>query len=129
MVPDPDVRPAWRRPSPTSTTCRSARSTTRPRGTPEYAPPASRPGRDPDSLVYSVAQSLLLGRDEADLAGKIEQVGLKRSGDRDAGLVGTPDQVADKIGRFAEVGATRVYLQLQDLHDIDQLSVVAEQAR
>jgi F420-dependent oxidoreductase-like protein len=86
-------------------------------------------GRDPDSLVYSAAQSLLIGRDEADLARKIEQVGLKRSDERDAGLVGTPAEVADKIGRFAEAGATRVYLQLQDLQDLDQLSLVAEQVR
>jgi alkanesulfonate monooxygenase SsuD/methylene tetrahydromethanopterin reductase-like flavin-dependent oxidoreductase (luciferase family) len=86
-------------------------------------------GRSPGSLVYSAAQSLLIGRNEADLVRKIERVGLKRSGERDAGLVGTPGEVVDKIGRFAEAGATRVYLQLQDLQDLDQLSVVAEQIR
>ncbi len=86
-------------------------------------------GRDPGSLVYSAAQSLLIGRDEADLANKIERVGLRRTGGREAGLVGTPGEVADKIGRFADAGASRVYLQLQDLHDLDQLSVVADQVR
>jgi alkanesulfonate monooxygenase SsuD/methylene tetrahydromethanopterin reductase-like flavin-dependent oxidoreductase (luciferase family) len=84
-------------------------------------------GRDPDDLVYSAAQSLLIGRDEADLARKIEQTGLQRSGERGSGLVGTAGEVADKIGRIAEAGASRVYLQLQDLSDLDQLSLVAEQ--
>ncbi|HLL62227.1 MAG TPA: LLM class F420-dependent oxidoreductase [Propionibacteriaceae bacterium] len=86
-------------------------------------------GRDPGSMVYSTAQSLLIGRDEADLTRKIEQVGLKRSSECDAGLVGTPGEVVDKIGRFTEAGATRVYLQLQDLQDLDQLSLVADQVR
>jgi len=84
-------------------------------------------GRDPDDVVYSAAQSLLIGRDEADLAGKMEQTGLQRSGERAAGLVGTPGEVADKIGRLGELGASRVYLQLQDLSDLDQLGLVAEQ--
>jgi alkanesulfonate monooxygenase SsuD/methylene tetrahydromethanopterin reductase-like flavin-dependent oxidoreductase (luciferase family) len=83
--------------------------------------------RKPDDLVYSAAQSLLIGRDQADLARKIEQTGLPRSGERDAGLVETAGEVVDKIGRFAEVGASRMYLQLQDLADLDQLSLVAEQ--
>ena len=84
-------------------------------------------GREPDDLIYSAAQSLLIGRDEADLAGKIEQTGLRRSGQRDSGLVGTAGEVVDKIGRLGEIGASRVYLQLQDLADLDQLSLVAEQ--
>ena len=85
-------------------------------------------GRNPDDLVYSAAQSLLIGRDEADLARKIERSRLQRSGERAAGLVGTPGEVADKIGRLGELGASRVYLQLQDLSDLDQLGLVAEQA-
>src|SRR5256885_9568591 len=35
---------------------------------------------------------------------------------------GTPAEVVDKIGRYAEAGATRVYLQTLDLHDLDHLS-------
>jgi hypothetical protein len=33
--------------------------------------------------------------------------------------------VVDKIGRFAEVGATRMYLQVMDLHDLEHLELVA----
>ena len=33
----------------------------------------------------------------------------------------------DKIGRFAEVGVERVYLQVLDLSDLDHLEFVAAQ--
>ena len=35
--------------------------------------------------------------------------------------------MVDKIGRFAELGATRLYLQVLDLADLDHLRLVAEQ--
>ncbi len=41
------------------------------------------------------------------------------------GLAGTPGEVVDKIGRFAELGASRVYLQVLDLADLDHLGLVA----
>ena len=44
---------------------------------------------------------------------------------RENGLAGTPSEVVDKIGRYAEVGATRIYLQALDLSDLDHLELVA----
>ncbi|GMA86725.1 hypothetical protein GCM10025868_19750 [Angustibacter aerolatus] len=35
-------------------------------------------------------------------------------------------EVVDKMGRFREAGATRLYLQVMDLSDLDHLSLVAE---
>ena len=43
------------------------------------------------------------------------------------GLGGTVDEVVDKIGRFGELGATRLYLQVLDLADLDHLRLVADQ--
>ncbi|HJY24679.1 MAG TPA: LLM class F420-dependent oxidoreductase, partial [Actinomycetes bacterium] len=40
-------------------------------------------------------------------------------------LGGTVEEVVDKIGRFGEVGASRIYLQVLDLHDLDQLRLAA----
>ena len=44
---------------------------------------------------------------------------------RRLGLAGTPDEVVAKIGRFAAAGATRLYLQVLDLTDLDHLRLVA----
>jgi F420-dependent oxidoreductase-like protein len=84
-------------------------------------------GRDPDSLVYSAAQVLCCGRDEAELARRARAIGQDAASVRAEGLGGTPDEVVDKIGRFAGIGASRMYLQVLDLHDLDHLELVAAQ--
>lgn len=45
---------------------------------------------------------------------------------RENGLAGTPDEVAEKIGRYAAAGSQRIYLQMLDLGDLDHLELVAE---
>ena len=40
---------------------------------------------------------------------------------------GTPAEVVDKIGAYAEAGATRVYLQILDLADLDHLDLLASE--
>jgi hypothetical protein len=32
---------------------------------------------------------------------------------------GTPEELVDTIGRYAELGTERLYLQVLDLHDLD----------
>ena len=44
---------------------------------------------------------------------------------RENGLAGTVQEVVDKIGRYAESGQTRLYLQVLDLQDLDHLRLVA----
>jgi len=41
------------------------------------------------------------------------------------GLCGTPDEVVDKLGRFADIGTSRTYLQVLDLADLDHLRLAA----
>jgi alkanesulfonate monooxygenase SsuD/methylene tetrahydromethanopterin reductase-like flavin-dependent oxidoreductase (luciferase family) len=41
------------------------------------------------------------------------------------GLAGSPAQIVDKLGRFAAIGASRMYLQVLDLHDLDHLELIA----
>jgi len=40
---------------------------------------------------------------------------------------GTPAQIVDRLGEYAELGATRVYLQVLDLHDLDHLALIASE--
>jgi F420-dependent oxidoreductase-like protein len=84
-------------------------------------------GRDPGSLVYSAAQTVCCGRDEAELARRAAAIGWDLATQRADGLVGTPDEIVDRIGTYAELGATRVYLQVLDLHDLDHLELIASE--
>jgi alkanesulfonate monooxygenase len=84
-------------------------------------------GRDPDSLVYSAAQTVCCGRDEAELARRAAAIGMEVADVRANGLGGTPSELVDKIGQFGALGASRMYLQVLDLHDLDQLELIAAQ--
>jgi alkanesulfonate monooxygenase SsuD/methylene tetrahydromethanopterin reductase-like flavin-dependent oxidoreductase (luciferase family) len=76
-------------------------------------------GRAP--LVLSAAQTVACGRTEADARERAETIGQTPP------LFGTPAQVVDQIGAFAELGATRMFLQILDLADLDHLDVIASQ--
>jgi F420-dependent oxidoreductase-like protein len=84
-------------------------------------------GRDPGSVVYSAAHTVCCGRDEAELARRAEAIGWDLATQRADGLVGTPDEIVDRIGTFAALGATRIYLQVLDLHDLDHLELIASE--
>ncbi|MEO3781878.1 LLM class F420-dependent oxidoreductase [Actinocorallia sp. B10E7] len=78
-------------------------------------------------LVYSTAQVLCCGRDEAEIARRAEAIGRSPEQLRTDGLAGTPSELVDKIGQFAEAGAERLYLQVLDPSDLDHLDLVASE--
>jgi F420-dependent oxidoreductase-like protein len=82
-------------------------------------------GRDPASLVYSSALVLCVGKDEAEIARRAAAIGRDVDELRRHGVAGTPAEAVDVLGRYAEAGAQRVYLQVLDLADLDHLDVVA----
>jgi F420-dependent oxidoreductase-like protein len=82
-------------------------------------------GRDPSSLVYSSALVLCIGRDEAEIARRAAAIGREVDELREHGVAGTPAEAVDVLGRYAEAGAERVYLQVLDLADLDHLDLVA----
>ena len=83
-------------------------------------------GRD-DSIIYSAAQVLCVGRDEDEIARRAQAIGREPAELRENGLAGTPDEVVAKIKRFEDAGATRIYLQVLDLSDLDHLALVADE--
>lgn len=83
--------------------------------------------RDPNELVYSNALVLCCGRDEAEIKKRAEAIGRDVDELRENGLAGTPSELVDKIGTFAEAGSQRVYLQTLDLTDLDHLELVASE--
>ncbi|RCG30542.1 LLM class F420-dependent oxidoreductase [Sphaerisporangium album] len=80
-------------------------------------------GRGP--IVYSAAQVVCVGADEAELARRAAAIGREVPELRNNGLAGTPQEVLDKIGAFAKAGAERLYLQVLDLSDLDHLELIA----
>ncbi len=84
-------------------------------------------GRDPASLVYSSALVLCVGKDEAELARRAAAIGRDLAELREHGVAGTPAEAVDVLGRYAEAGAQRVYLQVLDLGDLDHLDLVASE--
>lgn len=83
-------------------------------------------GRPADSLRYSTAQVVCVGRDEAEIRRRADAIGEDVDELRADGLAGTPAEVVDKLGRFAEAGASRAYLQVLDLSDLDHLALIAD---
>jgi F420-dependent oxidoreductase-like protein len=84
-------------------------------------------GRDPTSLIFSSALVLCVGKDEAELRRRADAIGQDVEALRAHQLGGTVQEVVDKIGRYAESGQSRLYLQTLDLHDLDHLRLVAEE--
>ena len=82
-------------------------------------------GRDPASLVYSAGQTVCCGRTAAEVARRAAAIGQDVAQLEATGLAGSPAQIVDKLGRFAGVGVSRMYLQVLDLHDLDHLELIA----
>jgi alkanesulfonate monooxygenase SsuD/methylene tetrahydromethanopterin reductase-like flavin-dependent oxidoreductase (luciferase family) len=82
-------------------------------------------GRDPDSLIYSIANTTCVGRDDAELKHRAAAVGRAPEDLVANGFAGTVTQVVDTLGRYADAGATRFYLQVLDLQDLEHLELIA----
>jgi F420-dependent oxidoreductase-like protein len=82
-------------------------------------------GRHDSSMIYSAAQVVCCGRSAAELSRRAGAIGKELDEIRGQGLAGTPDEIVEKIGKFAAIGAERIYLQVLDLADLDHLELVA----
>ncbi len=83
-------------------------------------------GRPAASMRYSVAQTVCCGRDHAEVSRRADAIGRDAAELRESGLGGTPGELVDRIGEYAELGASTVYLQLLDLDDLDHLELIAD---
>ncbi|BCY07994.1 LLM class F420-dependent oxidoreductase [Actinoplanes sp. L3-i22] len=79
-------------------------------------------GRDPGTLALSVAHATIVGRDDAEVGRRLMAYGKDGAFLRENGLVGTPGEVVDRLGRY---GVGRAYLQIIDQRDLDHLELIA----
>ncbi|WP_041781702.1 LLM class F420-dependent oxidoreductase [Mycolicibacterium chubuense] len=84
-------------------------------------------GRAKESLTYSAAFVLCVGRDDDEVARRAAAIGREPDELRsNSPVVGTPGEIADKLGPFLEAGVQRIYLQLLDMSDLDHVEFFAE---
>ena len=78
-------------------------------------------------MVFSAAQVLCCGRDEAEFRRRAEAIGRDAAELRANGLAGTVAEVVDALGAYGAAGATRMYLQTLDVDDLDHVELVASE--
>jgi F420-dependent oxidoreductase-like protein len=93
-------------------------------------------GRDPATLGYSVMTACFVGSDRAETLDRLGAFLVVRGGDtdpeallegrRDRWLVGTVDEVAERIEELRGLGVTRVFLQHLNHGDDDMVRLVGE---
>lgn len=93
-------------------------------------------GRDPATMARSVMAGVLIGRDEAELAGRKQDL-LRAFGNETGGeawlatrarrwVIGTPDQARARVAEFAAAGAERIMLQDFVPRDLAMIDLMAE---
>ncbi|MGW5454573.1 LLM class F420-dependent oxidoreductase [Nocardia sp. NPDC003979] len=82
-----------------------------------------------DELVYSNALVACVGRTDAEVARRAAAIGREVDELKTNGLAGSPAEVVDKIARYREIRASRIYLQILDLADLDHLELIAAEVK
>ncbi|MGW7204444.1 LLM class F420-dependent oxidoreductase [Streptomyces sp. NPDC054837] len=90
---------------------------------------AEEAGRKGDELTYSNALVVCVGKDDQEVARRAAAIGREVPELKSNGLAGSPAEVVDKIGRYAEIGSRRIYLQVLDLHDLEHLELISAQVQ
>jgi F420-dependent oxidoreductase-like protein len=87
-------------------------------------------GRPTDSMIYSASFVVCAGRDEAEIAKRATAIGREVDElQSNSPLAGTPNQIVDRLGPFAEIGLQRAYLQLLDMSDLEHLALFADEVQ
>ncbi|CAN5788788.1 MAG: TIGR03560 family F420-dependent LLM class oxidoreductase [Thermomicrobiales bacterium] len=83
-------------------------------------------GREPASVKRTLMTRGLTGRNEAELAAKDTAERIANHKSR-GGVIGTPNEIVDQLGRYAEAGIEGVQLQWLDLDDLSGLELIASE--
>lgn len=83
-------------------------------------------GRAGESMTYSAAFVICAGRNEQEISRRAAAIGREVDELRsNSPLVGTPGEIADKLGAYLGIGVQRVYLQVLDMSDLDHVDFFA----
>jgi F420-dependent oxidoreductase-like protein len=82
-------------------------------------------GRDPQELVYSHAITVCCASTQTELEHRAARIGRELGDLRENGAAGTPVEVAERLRAYRDAGASRSYLQVIDIDDLDQVALIA----
>lgn len=92
-------------------------------------------GREPATIRFSLMTGCVVGESRKELERRLERVADLR-GERavsqflasveDSWVIGTLEQVTDRLGRLAEAGVDRVMLQHLDFEDVEMVELLGE---
>jgi alkanesulfonate monooxygenase SsuD/methylene tetrahydromethanopterin reductase-like flavin-dependent oxidoreductase (luciferase family) len=82
-------------------------------------------GRDPHELEYSHAITVCCGEREAELQRRASRIGRDLEDLRRSGAAGTPEEVITRLAEYGRAGASRSYLQVIDMDDLDHIALIA----
>lgn len=83
--------------------------------------------RNPDELTFSSALVVCVGKDEAEFTRRAQAIGRDPEELREHGIAGTVSQAIEAVARAKAAGASRLYLQVLDIHDLDHLDLIARE--
>lgn len=78
-------------------------------------------------LIYSAAQVVCCGRDEAEVIRRAAKIGREPAELRKNGVAGTVPEVIARLREFSAAGAERIYLQVLDLHDLEHIALLGSE--
>lgn len=94
-------------------------------------------GRSPDDCAFSLMTTCIVGDDEAELQRRVHNVLARTNNDTavddyiaeasEQSIVGTTDQVTERLNRYSEVGVGRVMLQHLDHPDLDMVRLIGSE--
>jgi F420-dependent oxidoreductase-like protein len=78
-------------------------------------------------LVYSAAVTTCVGKNDAEVARRAAVLGHPVDDLKAGGVAGTPAEAVEKLSLYAKAGATRIYLQIMDMTDLDHVALIASE--
>jgi F420-dependent oxidoreductase-like protein len=94
-------------------------------------------GRPSDDYTFSLMTTCIVGRDEAELRRRVQDVLARTENDKPVDeyiadvskqrIVGTTDQVVERLNQFAEAGVGRVMLQHLNHVDLDMVELIGSE--
>jgi F420-dependent oxidoreductase-like protein len=78
-------------------------------------------------LVYSAAVATCVGKDDAEVARRAAAIGREVDELKTNGVAGTPAEAVEKLSLYAKAGASRIYLQILDMADLDHVALIASE--
>ncbi len=82
-------------------------------------------GRDPDELAYSHAITICCANGRSELERRAARIGRELEELRGSGAAGSPQEVVARLQEYRDAGATRSYLQVIDLEDLEHVELIA----